>query len=357
MSILVMNMSGAATLAAAEGLAAIGVGDTALARQKYGEAGAILERDMKAHDGGSEKQLLRFLAATQYYKGGDYQKAQELATKIDARALPKNIRGLLPQFLKDVKFRAAPGYAAGIRQTLYSLRIAQKPREALTILQDHPYVAEPAVVAFMRATLCDQIPDYRAAALFFASAIRFAGGDIRIAFMSVVTPLVLLRQGRISEAREYVRQQLELFPNSITYVTGSIVNYHQFVAASLDERQQHSTEQFKFVEQAWDAYQNLSTEQRSNQDMRAYMAFGFGTAAATWLKLGNKTRGKEAWEQAVQLDPELARSWVSSAFATSANGQGPPATEDEYLSERETHFSTRFAPEAAIRQQLEMVGA
>lgn len=105
MSVPVVNMSDAATVAAAEGQAAFGVGDTALARRKYAEAGAILERELKVRHGGSEKQLLRFLAATQYFKGGDYPKARELANKIDARVLPKNVRGLLPQFLKDVKLR------------------------------------------------------------------------------------------------------------------------------------------------------------------------------------------------------------------------------------------------------------
>src|SRR5262249_51582156 len=146
-----MNKPDPVTLASAEGFAALGVGDTALARKKHAEAGAILERDMKAHRG-SDKQLLRFLAATQYYKGGDYQKAKELANKIDARALPKHVRGLLPQFLNDVKFRASPNYEIGVRKTLLALWLQNEHEKALDVLKEHPYVIPPDRLAFLRAS-------------------------------------------------------------------------------------------------------------------------------------------------------------------------------------------------------------
>lgn len=351
MSVPVVNMSDAATVAAAEGQAALGVGDTALARQKYAEAGAIIEQEMKVRHGGSEKQFLRFLAATQYYKGGDYQKAQELAKKIDARVLPKNVRGLLPQFLKDVKLRASPGYAAGVRKVLLGLW-QNRPAEALGVLQEHPYILPPLELAFFRATLCQRLGQYRAAALFYAKALHAAPPGLGMMFLTTATPLQLSSQGRLAEAWEYVQYQVELFPHPVTYTTASIVCYHHSVVASSENRKKWLEELLAFVEKAWDGYQKLSAIQRSHADMQAYMAFGFEIAAATWLRLGNKVHGKEVWDQAIKLGANPASSWATLAFATSQNGQASHLAEVEYMSERETHFSARFTHEPLIRQHL-----
>ncbi len=341
-----------ATLAAAEALAALGVGDTALARQKYAEAGAIIEQEMKVRHGGSEKQFLRFLAATQYYKGGDYLKAQELAKKIDARVLPKNVRGLLPQFLKDVKLRASAGYEMGMRQTLRNLWLAQKPREAIAILQNHPYVVDAAGLAFMRATLCERLGEYRAAALFFSSVIRYAPGGLAFIFMPAACPLTLQSQGRVAEAWEYVQHQLVALSHPVTYVTASIVSYHRASTATSEERRKRFEEQLAFIEQAWDAYQKLPQDQRTHPDMRAYMAFGLEAAATTWLRLGNKQRSQEVWDQAVKLGANPASPWATLAFATGPSEQASQVADAAYLSELTRQFSKRFTDELSIRQHL-----
>jgi tetratricopeptide (TPR) repeat protein len=351
-----INPSHAASLASAEGFAAIGVGDTALARKKHTEAGEILERDMKAHHRGSEKQLLRFLAATQYYKGGHYQKAQELANKIDPGALSKKHRELLSQFLKDVKQRAAPDYEIRIQKMLRALWHQNKTQEALDVLKEHPYVVDAGTLATMRATLCNRIQDFRGAAIFFAAALRYTSGAVEVAIMSVKTPLLLLKQGQISNAWEYVQHQLELLPHPIAYVTASVVSSDRFASAKPEDRQQHSEEQFAFVEQAWDAYQKLPAEQQSHPVMKAYMAFGFETAAATWLRLGNKRRAKDAWNQAVSLDASFANPLATQAFEEAANGQASSMAEKKYLSERDPHFLARLAPEPEILQPFKTLG-
>jgi tetratricopeptide (TPR) repeat protein len=352
----VMTMSGEATLAAAEGLAALGVGDTALARQKYAEAGAILEREMHAH-GGSEKQLLRFLAATQYYKGGDYQKAQELANKIDARALPKNVRGLLPQFLKDVKQRVARGYARNAREVVRRLWLEGKPREAIQLLQDHPYIFDAAGLAFMRAVLCERLGDYRAAAIFFSSVLRFAPTVSDTHFLTAAYPLALVMQNRVSEAWDYTQHQLELLPHAVTYITAAVISYHRFRRAGSEDREHRLNELLAFVEKARNASLALPEEQQNHPDMRAYLALGFELAAGGWLLQGNKERSKEAWEDAIKLGGSVPTPEARNVFAASADGQAETAPEAQYLAEREAHFSTRFAPEPAIRQQLELIEA
>jgi tetratricopeptide (TPR) repeat protein len=351
------NKTDPATLAAAEGLAALGVGDTALARQKYAEAGAILEREMKAHHGGSEKQLLRFLAATQYYKGGDYKKAQELAKKIDARVLPTNVRGLLPQFLKDVKERAAPGYEIGIGRTLLALWQQNDPTKSLAMLQEHPYVLHPGRLAFLRAVLCEKIADFRAAALFFANAIRQTPKDVELVLMTAAEPLLLLGRGRANEAREYVRYQVELIPHPVTYISASILAFHSALRSSPNERAEGADEQLQHLETAQHLYDRLSEAERNHPGLRAYMSFGFEAAATILLRLGNKERSKEIWEQAIKFGASPIIDRAKRAFAAYPGEQGTEGTEDEYLAERERHFSARFAPGQSIREQLEVVGA
>jgi tetratricopeptide (TPR) repeat protein len=363
MTLPLTNTNSAATLAAAEGQAALGVGDTPLARRKFAEAGGALEREMKIRHGGGEKQLLRFLAATQYYKGGDYKKAQELAEKIDARVLPKNVRALFPQFLKDAHARASPEYARGVRRALYSLWLAQQTPAAIALLQEHPYVVDAPSLAFMRATLCDRLPDYRAAALFFAAASRYASEveSPEIALISAATPLMLLSQGRVAEARECVEHRLELLPTAVTCVTAILVGYHQLIRVPPEERQKCSEGLLPFVERAWLAYRNLPGEQQNyadmRADMRAYLAFGFEIAAGCWHLLGNTGRGKEAWDRAVQLGTNPATAWAVRAFGGGRETPDGQEIETDYVSERETHFSERFAPERSVREQLEVVGA
>jgi hypothetical protein len=51
-----------------------------------------------------------FLAASQYYRGGHYQKALALARKVQQRMLPDEVARLFPAFWRDVQDRASPDY-------------------------------------------------------------------------------------------------------------------------------------------------------------------------------------------------------------------------------------------------------
>jgi hypothetical protein len=86
------------------------------------------------------------------------------------------------------------------------------------------------------------------------------------------------------------------------------------------------------------------------------MAFGFETAAATWLRLGNKRRAKDAWNQAVSLDASFANPLATQAFEEAANGQASSMAEKKYLSERDPHFLARLAPEPEILQPFKTLG-
>jgi len=118
MSVGTADHSAAAMQASAEGQYALVDGDLVLAKAKYAEAGDILRRDGDRLRKASEKHLQQFLAATQYYLGGHYRRAHDMAKKIEPRFLTPRVGALLPQFLRDTKARSAPDYERQVRKSL-----------------------------------------------------------------------------------------------------------------------------------------------------------------------------------------------------------------------------------------------
>jgi tetratricopeptide (TPR) repeat protein len=209
MTLSLVDRDGRSTIAAAEGQAALASGDTPRAREKFAEAGAILEQQLPNARKQAEKHLVRFLAASQYYKGGDYQKALALCNKVEARLLPPQVRPLFPRFQQDVRSRSAPTYDSGVRRELLDLWRAKQYERILEVLQEHPYVLSPGALAFVRAVVCEELKDDRAAAVFYVDARRYGLQEPGVIATTVALPLTPAHQGRLEEAREYVRHQLE----------------------------------------------------------------------------------------------------------------------------------------------------
>jgi hypothetical protein len=162
-----------ATIAAANAQAALDRGDTSAASKGFEEAGAILEREWMAAPDEATRQLSCFLTATQYYKGGHYQKARELGGKINVARLPGSTRHLLPRLLRDVEERAAPDYEERIRTRLTELWRSGNHAGIIELLAEHPYVLPQGNLAFLRAVCCEALGDYRVAVLFRADADRW----------------------------------------------------------------------------------------------------------------------------------------------------------------------------------------
>jgi tetratricopeptide (TPR) repeat protein len=290
-----------ASLAAAEGLAALGVGDTALAQQKYAEAGEILLKELGGVYKQADKMLLRFLAATQFYKGGHYQRALEVCKKIETRLLPESVRGLFPPFLNDVKLRAAPGYAAGVDRTLTKAYTERDYRRVLDLLRDHPYVLTPGKLAYVRAVACEEIGEWQAATLFHESAIRYSSGDPDFVSSAALMPLKLLSQNRLREARESIDRQLELSQHPVTTITAAVIAFRQAESVSQSEWTEGVAEQSHYLDQAWDEYQQLPEAQRNDPWLRRYMAFGLASGAKAAIMSRDKSRAKEILERVGQL--------------------------------------------------------
>jgi tetratricopeptide (TPR) repeat protein len=302
MTLSLIDRDGQATIAAAEGQAALASGDTPRAREKFAEAGAILEKSIGGARRQAEKHLLRFLAASQYYHGGNYRKALDLCKKIEQRLLPRETRPLFPQFLQDVRTRASAGYESRVRRELQEHGRRKDHARMLQALQEHPYVLPPGVMAFDRALISQDLKNYQAAALFFADVFRRYPDHPGLVFIAAAIPQ---RQGKLEEAWDYVRHQLEVLPHPATYVVASLIFFHRGSAAYIEDGNSILKEQVRYFNRAGAGYADLSAQQQANPEMRALMALGFEAVALGRLRHGEVRR--EEFEgllrRAREIDP------------------------------------------------------
>ena len=111
-----------ATQEAALGAHALGVGDTLSASRHYSEAGRILEGESSIAREAPKRDLLRFLAASQYFHAGNYVRAQKLARRVEERFLREQYKHLLRAFLRDVNERTSTTYVQSVRKRVQELR-------------------------------------------------------------------------------------------------------------------------------------------------------------------------------------------------------------------------------------------
>lgn len=329
-------------------------GDTSRAQSLFREAAHDLERQISAARKQSEKDMLRFLAASQYYYGGLYTDAQRLCRRVQVSLLPTDVRPIFSKFVRDVNERSDPGYREQIREAL--LRLVQKsdPQAILDLLQAHPYTLSPGDLALIRASSCEQLKDYRAAALFSADVIRYAPESPELLFPALALPIVLTNEGKLGEAWEYVTYQLQVVPHALTSINASVVRAHQAqLSASHEEGRDLSGEQIRFFEDAWQQFQLLPLKIQAHATIREYMVLGFEAAALGYLRLNQPQEAKALSDRIVASfpdvpDPLRLRELVPSATVQTIDGAG------------EDHLNTRARIIGRRRQEtmrtLELVG-
>lgn len=333
MNQLTVDSEGLASRAAAEGKFALGTGDTILAAEKYAEAGVALEKEANSARKAPQKNLLRFLAASQFFYGGHYTKALKLARRVEERLLPPPVRQLFAPFFRDVKDRTRSDYAIGIRKTVLLISTNQ-PAAALELLKSHPYVCERSALAVLRALLCEELKQYHAAALFFATALKFRPNDPTIGLMSATLPLTLSSSGRLVEGWtptsgregrtwstlsdserleiwEYVQQQLSLLPIPTTFISASVTCFRRAELAPEGESQHEiRQQQVAFFDKAWKAFQAAPKMFQQDADIRIYMELCFALAASSLWRLGDHQRAKEVCDTAISFNTSLPAIWT-----------------------------------------------
>ena len=312
-----MDKSGEVTRTSAEAQRALNAGDTERARALFEQAGERLEAAIVNTRKQGEKHLARFLAATQYYKGGHYGKALELCRRAQADLLPAEVRPLYPQFFSDVRDRSSQDYTARVRKALSGHWRKREFQRVLEVLQEHPYVFPRGGMAFLRAVCCEHLHDYHAAAVFYADALRHSRPDPDLVFTSVAYPLTLAQQGNVPEAWQYIEHQLREIPHAVTFINASLLRFRQASATTSGQERRHlSEEQIRFVEEAWSRFQGLPPDQRSHPSMREFMTLGFEAAAFGLLRLEHGERALEVCQTALELDPSSPSPWTVRGIIT-----------------------------------------
>jgi hypothetical protein len=306
----IIDRDGLATVASAEGQAALDAGDTRRASDRFAQAGEILEAEMRAVKDNETEHLLRFLAATQFYKGGHYQRALELAEKIKASALPASTGHLLPNFKQDVKERASPAYEGRVRERLQQLWTARDYAGFIEMLKDHPYFFPPADMAFYRAVCCEELGEYRPAALFFADAANWSQNNPKVMAALAPLPINLAAQGRLADAWEYAQAQLELWPNAVSFAVASIVCSQRARHAEGDAKTSLLREQAQYSDRAREEYERLPAAHQNHPEIRDVMGLVYETEAWALYRAGSVHDALNVCDTAIAFNPALPSVWT-----------------------------------------------
>jgi hypothetical protein len=274
----VIDKDAKASLYSAEAGFALGIGDTLVARQKHDDAGALLEQDAAAAKG-QDRQLALFLSATQYYLGGNYPKAKQLAVLLNATTMAPRWAGLLPRFLGDVEERSAPGYGAGIRERILAAWKAKNHEAALLLLQEHPFVLPREAMALIRAVFAEVMGKHRAAASLYKSAATWGADPAPVLADMSALPLELIGKGLITEAGEFIDAQLEVFPNPVSHALASLLRYFLAQDADDEAKRRLLTEQKAHLRQAADGLTKWDLEQPAHPGLA--QVFDLATQAAS----------------------------------------------------------------------------
>lgn len=262
---------------AAEGSRALSEGDTILARQKYTEAGDILKKASEATRKSAAKQHLRFLAASQYFRGGEYAKAIKVCRRVDCGHLPVADQRLFDDFYRTVKARTDPNYLQRLRSTVHSMREKGEAERAIELLKDNPYIWERSWLAWTRTDLCLRSGQIKAAVLFSADAVRFSNFHPKLVFLRAGASTFLNSIGKSDEATEFLRLVQSKEPTALDWVAVCYDLYDKLEQGKGDP--DAGRELLRLMDLAQLGFTQLPADTVADTDVRNAMAHGFLLAA------------------------------------------------------------------------------
>ena len=321
MNATLVDRKGIASRLAAEGSFAIGCGYTTVAAQKYAEAGKELERNLASARKAPDRHLLRFLAASQYYHGGHYQRALNLSKHIERRFLSPDMRQLLTKFSKDVNVRSSPNYKERMRKSVAELWLAKEFQKVLDVLKEHQFVYEQSSLAFLRAVICEELEQWKAAAVFYAMAIPDIPDGSDFMLMAVGRVLGMHSEGRIEEAWAYISHLQKLLPNAVTNTVTSITCFFRASKATGEDRLLLHRDQLRYFEDGRRAYQKLAVDRQNHPEMLDIMSMGFNAALMALKRLSDDTRFRTMADEAILMEPNNPGPYLQLAEYAFRRGQ------------------------------------
>jgi tetratricopeptide (TPR) repeat protein len=289
----------------AQGHAALYDGDTEKARESFTQAAKFLNAEVSRHRKPAEKNFVRFLAASQYYLGGEYSEAQKIARKIEAKYLEVDARERFQRFRRDVDSRADEKYVATSRNALDKMFKHGKFEQMLAFLADHPYVLPRVNLAAIRAACCEGQRQYRTAAVFWSDAVKWSDSHSKIIFSAYGTATQLTTQRRMNEADEYLQHLVRLIPHPLGYLQLSLLRGMQIRDAEPNEKATRFSEQLGFLERARTEYNVLTRDFAKFGRGNNLFVLGLQTAAFSAKTLGQRATAVALANEAISIAPTL----------------------------------------------------
>jgi len=292
----------AASIAASEAEVALADGDTARAREQFTLAGDLLKSEAESIRDSMRRNEQLFLAASQYFHGGEYEQARHLCGRIQPHLLSSISRSAYSRFLMDVKERSRPEYAQEIKDQLLKLHSARRFEAILSLLKIHPFVLRPGQLAYYRADCCEEIGDYRAAALFLSDALRIGDAPFSPHCFAAGAILTLGIRSR-DKAWEFAKHLMELLPHSLIDLSASLTCYHQASAASEADRPQLLNQQLELFATGRQIVLNDFTNALELAHVNYLVSLAYQAAALTLMRFSRLDDARELAEFAVSLMP------------------------------------------------------
>jgi tetratricopeptide (TPR) repeat protein len=283
-------------------------GDTVRSQELRREAANILEQAISRKRKQSDKHMLRFLAATQYYLGGHYQEARRLCQKIERKLLPVAAREVYDKFLRDVKERSSPEYAAAMREKLAQLWEKGNFQHVIELLKEHPFVVPAAAMALVRANYCANVGNFDTAASFYSDALKFGVSPDAVMLIIPLVPVKLLAEGRLTDAAKLIEPLLAQVPVATVHAAAALLCFYQALETTdADRRRLLWRQQVTHCDEAWEGINKAPAAALRPAHVRQHMTMCLVATAIALRKLGQLERALECFNQALALDPSLAK--------------------------------------------------
>lgn len=151
-----VDPEGIATEASCKVTGCLARGDIREAMQHAICAAQQFEREIPLASSRRDSNFLKFLAATQYYRGGHYALARNLASEIKSKYLDGRSQELLLPFLQDVRYRASEQYRIDVKRQIAEAWNSDW-KKVLEVLAEHPFVLPTELTMILRAVCFEKL--------------------------------------------------------------------------------------------------------------------------------------------------------------------------------------------------------
>jgi tetratricopeptide (TPR) repeat protein len=305
-----IDPTGKATKWSAEAEQARAQGNVREASELHKKAGELLESTIAGTANHTDRNVMRFLAATQFYLGGHYRNAAKLIGRINADRLPDQIREQYLRFEHDVHERAKPGYVQAIFDRISLHRSKGEYKQILDLLKDHYYFAEDWRLAFFQGQCCAHLGDFKAAAIFYSDAVRHSADPLLVLTVAV-WPLSLALEGRIDDACNCVEYLRTHVPHPLMTFSASVVLEKKASATTHEsERKTLYEEQIRLLREAETAFKLLPADAQQVKLHREFAVMALVAAATAHRNLGGPASEEAAINHAIEFAPDDPLGWV-----------------------------------------------